>query len=345
MHVLILGGTGFIGPAVVEHLAAAGHRVALFHRGRSEENAPPGVQHVHGDRTRLAEHATELGRLGPDVVIDMRPLVERDAEAAVAAFRGVAGRLVVVSSGDVYRAYGRLHGSEPGLPEPLPLTEDAPLRERRYPYRGAVPRAPDDPWRWVDDYDKILVERAAQSAPDLPATVLRLPMVYGPRDEQHRLAAYLRRMDDGRPAILLDEGLSDWRTTRGYVDDVGAAIALAAVSDRAGGRTYNVGEAEASTEVEWVQAIAAAVGWRGRIVPLTAARLPEHLRFPGSLAQSLVLDTTRLRRELGYAERVPRAEALARTIAWEREHPPPGPDRRAEEYAAEDTALQRGEAL
>ncbi len=340
MHLLILGGTGFIGPAVVVPLVAAGHRVTLFHRGWSEENAPAGVQHVHGDRARLAEHAAELRRLGPDVVVDMRPLVERDAEAVVAAFRGAAGRLVIVSSGDVYRAYGRLHGSEPGPPEPLPLTEDAPLRERRYPYRGPAPRPPDDPSRWVDDYDKILVERAARSAPDLPATVLRLPMVYGPRDEQHRLAAYLRRMDDGRPAIILDEGLRGWRTTRGYVDDVGAAIALAATSEQAAGRTYNVGEADASTEVEWVQAIAAAVGWGGRIVTLPTERLPDHLRFPGSLEQSLVLDTTRLRRELGYAERVSRADALARTIAWERAHPPPGPDRRAEEYAAEDAALR-----
>ena len=60
MQVLILGGTGFIGPTVVERLAAAGHRVALFHRGRSEENAPPGVQHVHGDRARFVRDAESL---------------------------------------------------------------------------------------------------------------------------------------------------------------------------------------------------------------------------------------------------------------------------------------------
>jgi hypothetical protein len=41
-------------------------------------------------------------------VIDRRPLVEADAAAVVAAFRGLVGWLVVLSSGDVYRAYGRL---------------------------------------------------------------------------------------------------------------------------------------------------------------------------------------------------------------------------------------------
>jgi nucleoside-diphosphate-sugar epimerase len=42
----------------------------------------------------------------------------------------------------------------------------------------------------------------------LPGTVLRLPTVYGPGDYQHRLFEYLKRMDDGRPAILLGEGVA-----------------------------------------------------------------------------------------------------------------------------------------
>jgi nucleoside-diphosphate-sugar epimerase len=168
-------------------------------------------------------------------------------------------------------------------------------------------------------------------------------MVHGPRDAQHRLAAYLRRMDDRRPALLLDERLARWQVTRGYVDDVAAAIALAATHAAAAGRTYNVGEATALTEIAWVRAIAAAAGWTGRLVTLPPDRLPAHLAFPAALEQSLVLDTTRIRRELGYAETVPAGEALARTIAWERAHPPAEPDERAAEYAAEDAALAGGD--
>ena len=81
------------------------------------------------------------------------------------------------------------------------------------------------------------------------------------------------------------------------------------------------------------------LAWSPARLLLAARRLPAHLTFPGALAQSLVLDTTRIRRELDYAEVVPPAEALARGIARERAHPPAGPDQRAAEYAAEDAAL------
>jgi hypothetical protein len=49
------------------------------------------------------------------------------------------------------------------------------------------------------------------SEPDLPATILRLPMGYGPGDYQHRLPSYLKRMDDKRPAIILPRSVAGWR--------------------------------------------------------------------------------------------------------------------------------------
>ncbi len=68
------------------------------------------------------------------------------------------------------------------------------------------------------------------SDPDIEGTVLRLPFVYGPGDYQHRIFEYLKRMDDKRPAILLDQKRARWRWTWGYVKDVAAAIACAATS-------------------------------------------------------------------------------------------------------------------
>ena len=65
------------------------------------------------------------------------------ARLVVNAIRGVAERLVTVSSMDVYRAYGRIHGTEPGPLEPLPLGEEARLREHLYPVpRSCSARAP-----------------------------------------------------------------------------------------------------------------------------------------------------------------------------------------------------------
>ena len=331
VRVLVIGGTRFIGPPVVRRLAALGHQVAVFHRGETEADLPADVRHIHGERARLEELKGAVRSLAPDVVLDMSPLTEQDAQAVAGAARGEAGRLVAISSIDVYRAYGRFHGSEPGPPEPTPFGEEAPVRERLFPYRGEG--------RGLDDYDKVLVERMVMGSAELPGTVLRLPMVYGPGDYQHRLFFELKRMDDVRPAILLDEAVGRWRWTRAYVENVADAIALAATDGRASGRIYNVGEPEALTSVEWVDAVGRVAGWHGRVVAVPADRLPAHLQHQGpDYQQDLVADTARIRAELGYAESVSREAGLRQAIEWERAHRPAGkPD--WFDYQAEDAAL------
>lgn len=339
MRVLVIGGTRFIGPHVVARLCDSGHEVLVFHRGQTSADLPEPVEHLLGDRRHLADFAREFERFAPQVVLDMIPMGEQDARTVVDTFRGLARRVVVVSSQDVYRAYGRLTGHEPGPVGPVPLAESAPLRHKLYPYRDESPRDQDDPQRWLDDYDKILVERVVLADPGLPGTVLRLPMVYGSGDRQHRLFDHLKRMDDGRPAILLDEGLAKWRWTRGYVENVAVAIALAVVDEQAAGRIYNVGQAEALTMAGWVREIGRAVGWPGKIVVVPKNRLPSHLAPGMNTDQHLVADTTRIRQELGYKETVPQDEALKRAVAWERAHPPAQIAPGQFDYAAEDAAL------
>src|SRR6266704_805124 len=242
MRILVIGGTNFIGPLVVRTLNEEEHKVTVFHRGQTRTDLPHGVQELLGDRRPLARSAVELQRIAPEVVLDMIPATEQDAQEVMSIFNGVARRVVAISSQDVYRAFGRVNGKEAGPVDAVPITEDSPLRENLYPYRSEIPRRQDDPRRWEDDYDKILVERVVMSNPDLPGTVLRLPMVYGPGDYQHRLFRYLKRMDDKRPVILLDEAEAQWRWTHGYVENVADAIALAVTDERAAGRIYNVGE-------------------------------------------------------------------------------------------------------
>ncbi len=331
MRILIIGGTRFIGPPVVARLSAFGHQVTVFHRGQTEVALPRNVEHLHGDRAQLADFAADLQRLLPDVVIDMAAYTEQDALTVVGALRGVARRLVVLSSQDVYRAYGRFHRSEAGLLEPVPIREDAPLREQLYPYRGTG--------RGLDDYEKILVERAAASSPVLPVTILRLPMVFGEGDYQRRLYLELKRMDDRRPAILLEYTFALWRWTRGYVENVAAAIALAATDERAAGRVYNLGDADVLKYSDWVRAIGREAGWLGEVIVLPEGRLPPQLRPPpGDYEQHLVADTSRIREEIGYVDPLPLDEALRRTIAWERSHRPDGNTRHFD-YPAEDAVL------
>lgn len=326
MRILVIGGTRFIGPRLVHRLAAAGHEIAVFHRGQTTAALPPGVRSLLGDRHQLAEHAGEFRHFCPHVVVDMIPYTEEDALSVVATLRGVAGRLVLISSGDVYRAYGVFARLEEGPSEPTPIKEDGPLRHVLFPYRAGA-RPGDDKY----DYEKILVERAVLGDTGLPATVLRLPMVYGPGDDQHRIAPYLKRMLDGRPAILLNEGMARWRCLRGYVEDVAAAVALAVTNPAAAGRVYNVAEPNAQTEAEWVARIGAVVDWSGEIVPVPGEKMP----VPFNTAQDLCVDTTRIRAELGYREVVDQTDALRETVAWERDHLPELPV----DYSQEDGLL------
>jgi nucleoside-diphosphate-sugar epimerase len=55
-----------------------------------------------------------------------------------------------------------------------------------------------------------------------------------------RVFAYLKRMDDGRPVILLDKVHAQWRWSRGYVEDVAEAVVSAVLNDRAASRIYNI---------------------------------------------------------------------------------------------------------
>src|SRR6266700_395695 len=161
MRILVIGGTRFIGLAAVRLLSEQGHDIAVFHRGQSEPDLPSSIQHIHSEAKQFPVHFTH---------------------ESVDTFKGMARRIVAISSQDVYRAFGRINHREGGPPDPLPITEDSPLRESRYPYRADPPRSPDDPQHWMDLYDKILVEQIVMSEPEFPGTILRLPAVYGPGD-------------------------------------------------------------------------------------------------------------------------------------------------------------------
>ncbi len=316
MRILVVGGTGFIGKHVVTELSNLGHQVTVYHRGNSEPRLPFGVEHVHGAlATRpVLEFPAELTALALDVVLGMHVMGERDARAVVQAFRGIARRLVLLSSGDVYRAYGVVSGSDAGPVEPGPLKEDSPLRQALYPYRAAAPSRED----WRSDYEKILAERVVSAEAVLPATILRLPAVYGPEDEYHRFGAWVGKMAQGSPRILLSEREASWRWTHGYVENVAHAIVLAVTSERAKRKIYNVGERAAPTMIERARSLARVAGWAGEIVAVPAEELPPEERRPGNFAQDILYDTSRIRADLDYEEGVPEEEGLRRTIAWER---------------------------
>jgi nucleoside-diphosphate-sugar epimerase len=313
MNVLVIGGSRFIGPPVVQRLAEGGHNVTIFNRGQSPTSASSNVKTILGDRRKLADSIVALRQTNPDIVLDMIPFIESDARDIIEAFRGFAKRIIAISSMDVYQAFGRIMGTETGELESEALTEESPLRTKLYPYRGEIPRENDDPKKLLDYYDKIPIEHIVLSDPELIGTVLRLPMVYGPSDYQHRLYGYLRSMVDKRDFILLDEGFAGWRSTRGYVEDIADAIVRAVVDEPSRGEVFNVADNQFHSEREWVELIAKAMDWQGEIRTMPSEALPESLRSNLDTRQHLMVDSSKIRDRLRWSHRTDVIVAIQET--------------------------------
>src|SRR5262245_1137780 len=102
LDILILGGTGFIGPHLVRYAVSRGHRVTTFTRGRREAELPASVQRLIGDRNG------QLGALEGkkwDVVIDDSATNPDWVRQSTQLLKGNAGRYLFTSSTGVYYPY------------------------------------------------------------------------------------------------------------------------------------------------------------------------------------------------------------------------------------------------
>lgn len=306
MRIVFVGGTRFVGRFAAEAAVARGHEVIVLHRGRHrcDVGAAHDVIVDRGDPSALAQ-AVALAR--PEVVVDTRAMTRADAETVALAVKITRVPLVVLSSQDVYAAFGAILGHPAPPPEPV-LTEDSPLTVP-FPYRGSGHDG-------GEDYDKKDVERVVRKAVEgneiAGACVLRLPAVYGPHDYRRRFGDIIDRLDERR--ALPCRGGASWRWTHADVRDVAHAIVLCAEHHRAGFRVYNVGEPEPPTMharvVDFAAEMDVPVSWHE-----TDEALEPAFRVLGR-APDIVVDSTRIRTELGYAEVTTSAERVRDLVTW-----------------------------
>jgi nucleoside-diphosphate-sugar epimerase len=231
-------------------------------------------------------------------------------------------RLVVTSSMDVYRAYTYVLRGE--AVEPVPIDEDSPVRDERYPFAGQGGPA------FMATYEKLDVEERYLAR---GATVSRLPMVYGPRDGQRRECFILRRVAAGRKRIPVGSGT--WLSAKGYVGDIARGMRLALESDEARGEIFNLGELQTYPMGQWAQMILDAASSDAELVRVPDEKLPEDLGILGSVPQHLLVSSRKAARELGFTDTDPRA-GLRQTVAWHLAKPPQDDDRT---FEADDDAL------
>lgn len=315
---MVLGATGFIGPAVLRRIIARGHFPIAV--SRSGAAAVLGGDAVRLDRLDPDAMAACLRSSRADAVIDLLAYTARDTLPLLARFAGCVPRYVMASSGDVYRQYDLLHRRDIGVPL-TQLNEQAPLRTRLHPYRSDPPRPPDDPDAWMDEYDKIPIERALARTSDLSWSVLRLPMVYGPGDRNRRFAWAIGAMAAGSAVLKIDAEWATWRTSLGYIDDVAEALVLAAVHPDADRRTFNVGPGEVKSNLEWAGILSNLSGWGGKLQIVSRNQMPESTRsrLAGlDLSVPISLSTASIRECLGYSEVTALEDALISTVEAEK---------------------------
>src|SRR5688500_3195453 len=100
LRILILGGTGFIGPHQIRYAVARGHKVSMFNRGKTNPGLFPGVEHIEGDRNGKLD---ALKNREWDAVIDNPATLPRWVRDSAQLLKEKAGQYVFISTLSVYK--------------------------------------------------------------------------------------------------------------------------------------------------------------------------------------------------------------------------------------------------
>lgn len=317
---LVIGGTLFIGRALVDQLLARDDEVVIMHRG---SGTPYGhrVGEIQCDRTDVAAVRAALAGHRFDVVYDNvydweRGTTADQVTAAAEALADGLRRYVFTSSIAVYPRGGE-------------YDENAPLVPSDHPNVYGAQKA---------DSERALFELQRRNR--IPAATLRPAFIYGPHNPFEREAFFWDRLLAGRPVVVPDDGRRTMQWV--HVRDVARAAILAATDDQAVGHAYNLASYPPITQIDFVRLLAKVADRPANVVPIPR----EHLERLGGLLYAppyyfgayldippITVRADRVRSELGL-DLTPLEDGFRETYSWYRQQRRPQPD-----WAWEDRLL------
>jgi nucleoside-diphosphate-sugar epimerase len=320
---LVIGGTLFIGRALVDQLLERGDDVVIMHRGRG---TPFGkrVGEIICDRNDTAAVRSALDGTRFDVVYDnvydweRGTTAEQVAAAAMATAKGLR-RYVFTSSVAVYQAGGD-------------YPEDVDLVPSDHPNPYGANKA---------DTERALFALGREQG--IPVATLRPAFVYGEHNPIEREAFFWDRLRAARPIIIPGDGLATMQWV--YSGNVARAAILASEKDVAVGHAYNLASYPPITQIDFVRLLARIAGSDANLVHVPRERIEQ---LGGGLMSppfyfGVYLDIPpitvipdRVRSELGL-ELTPLEDGLRQTFRWYEKQERPRPD-----FSWEDDVLAIG---
>lgn len=187
MDVLIIGGTKFLGRALVDVLLQNEHTITLFNRGKTNPGLYPQVETIIGDRDG---QTANLGERSWDVVIDTCGYVPRIVNQSVQYLKGRTKQYVFVSSISVYK-----ENPTPNQDESAEVIE---LEDK----------ASEDIYATPESYGglKVLCERATQDGFGEDSLIIRPGLIVGPHDPTNRFTYWPVRIRKGGKTLAPGNG-------------------------------------------------------------------------------------------------------------------------------------------
>jgi 2'-hydroxyisoflavone reductase len=243
--ILVLGGTGFLGPHIVTAALARGHTVTLFNRGKTHPGLFPEVEKLHGDRDG---HLEALANRLWDAVVDPSGYVPRLVKASAELLAPRIKQYVFVSTISVYAKEDIVNADEALAVATIP----DPTNEDVKTNYGAL---------------KALSEQAAEAAMPGRVANIRPGLIIGPGDPTGRFSHWPTRLAEGGEVLAPGDGTTPVQ----YIDgrDLGAWI-IRMIEDGTVGTMNALGPVQRTTMRDVLDAINRAVGGKAQLTWVAA---------------------------------------------------------------------------